>query len=247
MLTKGTDEKIYTYTIITTDSNPALTFLHDRMPVILEPGSEAMKTWLDPNRTTWSNQLQSLLRPYEGELECYPVSKEVGKVGNNSPDFIVPVDSKQNKKNIANFFANAEKKGSSKGEAVEMIKKVESKDMGKGDRHETEDLERSENNTPLPATEPEKIDIEDPTTPQRGLKRDRSPTDQNFLQPEAKAHKKVISSPSPKRQTQLLSPSKHSPKTRKLRSANRNDTPPSTKNKMRGSDGSQKITSFFKK
>jgi hypothetical protein len=247
-LAKGTDEKLYTYTIITTDSNSDLKFLHDRMPVILEPGSEAMKTWLDPNRTNWSNQLQSLLKPYEGKLECYPVSKEVGKVGNNSPDFIVPIDSKQNKKNIANFFANAEKKGSSKGKTVETMKNVESEDIdNKGDRRENDDLEWSENNTPLPATE--KIDIEDKTTPSRGFKREHSPTDENSLQPEAKIQKKVISSPSPKKETQLLSPSKHSPKAngRKLHSANRNNTPLNAKNKTRASDGSQKITNFFKK
>ncbi len=35
----------------------------------------------------------------------YPVSKDVGKVGNNSPSFIIPVGSKENKNNIANFFA----------------------------------------------------------------------------------------------------------------------------------------------
>ena len=104
----GSDEKLYTYTIITTSSNPYLKFLHDRMPVILDPGTE-MSTWLDPRRTAWSKDLQSILKPYEGELECYPVAKEVGKVGNNSPDFIVPVNSKENKSNIANFFVNANK------------------------------------------------------------------------------------------------------------------------------------------
>ena len=46
----GSDEKSYTYTIITTDSNKQLKFLHDRMPVILESGSEDLKTWLDPSR-----------------------------------------------------------------------------------------------------------------------------------------------------------------------------------------------------
>jgi hypothetical protein len=80
------------------------------MPVILEAGSEAMRTWLDPKRTTWSKELQTMLKPYEGELECYPVTKEVGKVGNNSPDFIIPVNSKENRSNIANFFNNAKKK-----------------------------------------------------------------------------------------------------------------------------------------
>ena len=75
------------------------------MPVILENGSEKMRKWLDPKRYEWSKELQSLLIPYEGELEVYPVSKDVGKVGNNSPSFIIPVDSKENKANIANFFA----------------------------------------------------------------------------------------------------------------------------------------------
>ena len=80
------------------------------MPVILEPKSDAWNAWLDPKRTSWSKDLQAALKPYEGDLECYQVPKEVGKVGNNSPDFIVPVDSKENKSNIANFFANAKKK-----------------------------------------------------------------------------------------------------------------------------------------
>ncbi len=102
--------KHYTYTIITTDSNAQLKFLHDRMPVILDPGSEQLHTWLDPGRYEWTSELQSLLKPYAGELEVYPVSKEVGKVGNNSPNFIIPVASKENKHNIANFFAKGTKK-----------------------------------------------------------------------------------------------------------------------------------------
>ena len=35
----------------------------------------------------------------------YPVKKEVGKVGEDSPLFIVPLDSAENKSNIANFFS----------------------------------------------------------------------------------------------------------------------------------------------
>ncbi|EEP80325.1 conserved hypothetical protein [Uncinocarpus reesii 1704] len=107
---EGSDEKLYTYTVITTSSNAYLNFIHDRMPVILEPGSAEMAAWLDPHRTTWTKELQSMLKPYEGELEAYPVNKDVGKVGNNSPDFIIPINSKENKKNIANFFANTQKK-----------------------------------------------------------------------------------------------------------------------------------------
>ncbi|TGJ88723.1 hypothetical protein E0Z10_g38 [Xylaria hypoxylon] len=113
------EEKQYTYTIITTDSNKQLNFLHDRMPVILDNGSEKMRTWLDPKRYEWSKELQSLLNPYDGELEVYPVSKDVGKVGNNSPAFIVPIDSKENKSNIANFFAKGAAKRGVKKESTE--------------------------------------------------------------------------------------------------------------------------------
>lgn len=101
------------------------------MPVILDPNSEAMQKWLDPSITTWSKDLQSILKPYEGELECYPVSKEVGKVGNNSPEFIVPVDSAENKSNIANFFANAKKKEvSPKKEPASPVTKIKDERAG---------------------------------------------------------------------------------------------------------------------
>lgn len=87
------------------------------MPVILNNGSEELRTWLDPKRHEWSKELQSLLKPFDGELEVYPVSKEVGKVGNNSPTFIIPIDSKENKSNIANFFAKGAAKQAAKKEA----------------------------------------------------------------------------------------------------------------------------------
>lgn len=76
------------------------------MPVILDNGSDDMFKWLDSGRSEWSKELQSLLQPFPGELECYPVSREVGKVGNDSPNFVVPLDSTANKQNIANFFGN---------------------------------------------------------------------------------------------------------------------------------------------
>ncbi|KAI1389824.1 DUF159-domain-containing protein [Hypoxylon trugodes] len=119
------EDKHYTYTIITTDSNKQLNFLHDRMPVILDNGSEDLRIWLDPKRHEWSKELQALLKPFSGELDVYPVSKEVGKVGNNSPTFIIPVDSKENKSNIANFFAKGAEKKSSKKEQPDIKVKEE--------------------------------------------------------------------------------------------------------------------------
>jgi hypothetical protein len=86
------------------------------MPVILEPGSVKLKRWLDPNEG-WSMELANMLKPYEGELlwytyyyetdGSYPVKKEVGKVGEDSPLFVVPLDSAENKSNIANFFTKS--------------------------------------------------------------------------------------------------------------------------------------------
>jgi len=137
---EDSEEKMYTYTVITTDSNKQLSFLHDRMPVILEPGSEGMKMWLDPTRNKWSKELQLLLKPFAGELDCYPVNQEVGKVGNNSPDFIIPIDSKDNKKNIANFFGNARK-------AKEVATEVQ---HDKEENRATKDIPRTEDNAPLP-------------------------------------------------------------------------------------------------
>ncbi|KAI1878637.1 hypothetical protein JX265_002814 [Neoarthrinium moseri] len=124
------ETKHFTYTIITTDSNKQLRFLHDRMPVILNNGSEQLRTWLDPKRYEWTKELQSLLKPFDGELEVYPVSKDVGKVGNNSPTFIVPINSKENKSNIANFFAKGASKPGVKKEVPEQqpVVKVKKED-----------------------------------------------------------------------------------------------------------------------
>lgn len=122
----GSDEKHYTYTIITTDSNAQLKFLHDRMPVILKP--DDVKMWLDPSRYEWSRELQALLKPYDGKVCVYPVVKDVGKVGNNSPSFVIPLDSNENKSNIANMFARGAKKEGGKGEGG---KGVEGEDGGK--------------------------------------------------------------------------------------------------------------------
>lgn len=70
-----------------------------------------MDTWLNTASQSWSSDLASLLVPFADELECYPVPKEVGKVGNNSADFVKPVS--ERKGNIAGFFANQAKKSTS--------------------------------------------------------------------------------------------------------------------------------------
>ncbi|KAI0134674.1 hypothetical protein BJ170DRAFT_211290 [Xylariales sp. AK1849] len=147
------ETKQYTYTIITTDSNKQLKFLHDRMPVILNNGSEQLRTWLDPKRHEWSRELQSLLKPFDGELEVYPVNKDVGKVGNNSPTFMVPLDSKENKSNIANFFAKgAAKQAASRESPKKQQPEVEIKketgfvveDSADAKKHDAKEVDNSQ-------------------------------------------------------------------------------------------------------
>lgn len=214
----GSEEKNYTYTIITTSSNKQLNFLHDRMPVILDNGSEELGTWLDPGRSTWSKELQNLLKPYAGELEVYTVSKEVGKVGNNSPNFIIPVASSENKSNIANFFA----KGTSK-DATPSSHKLKKEDsiMQEGEEElETVDHEGTEDNAPLPVPKKEK---------EKGIKRELDDLTED--EPPSKIAK-MSTSPG-KSMSKIRSPTtniKQSPKKGV------------TKEK-----GTQKITSFFNK
>ncbi|KAK9460330.1 uncharacterized protein V1516DRAFT_676340 [Lipomyces oligophaga] len=43
------DQIVYSFAIVTTDAAPSLEFLHHRTPLILEPGTEAFKNWLDPD------------------------------------------------------------------------------------------------------------------------------------------------------------------------------------------------------
>ncbi|CAA9956726.1 SRAP domain containing protein [Pyrenophora teres f. maculata] len=144
---EDSDKELFTYTIITTDSNKQLNFLHDRMPVIFDNGSDAIRTWLDLSRTEWNDDLQSLLRPFGGKLECYPVSKDAGKVGNNSPSFLVPIDSAANKNNIANFFQSPQKQSVNK---IERDVKVEHEDET---RATTNRIQGTEDNAPLPVSE----------------------------------------------------------------------------------------------
>ena len=232
---QGSEDKNYTYTIITTDSNKQLSFLHDRMPVILENGSDQIRDWLDPNRSEWTKELQSLLKPYDGELECYPVNKDVGRVGNNSPMFIVPVASTENKNNIANFFSNA-KKTTKDGEPKEMngADQVDVNQRGaevEGTAEEkgvTVGPSNTEDNAPLPVPA-------SPSTHLIGSKRVHEADDDGDVAQKKRAR------------TEAHAPLKASPEKphgKKARSAVNNGTKGSA---TKLADGSQRITRFFNK
>ncbi|KAL6898105.1 hypothetical protein GGI43DRAFT_84454 [Trichoderma evansii] len=121
--------RTYTYAIITTDSNQQLRFLHNRMPVIFDAGSKEFHQWLYPLEQRWTNDLQSLLKPFRGELDIYPVNRNVGKVGRSSPSFILPLNNNGDEHGIAHFFPKiADMPAAEKSEMPGEIWKRESND-----------------------------------------------------------------------------------------------------------------------
>lgn len=249
---EDSSEKLFTYTIITTDSNKQLNFLHDRMPVILENGSEAIRTWLDPSRTEWSKDLQSLLQPFEGELDVYPVSKDVGKVGNNSPSFLVPINSAANRNNIANFFNNQQKVAKPDPDGTASIKiehDVDDSTTDQGDikmqhdinetRVTTDRVEGTEDNAPMPVPDTTESQVSDEPT---SIKRERSDEDEHgataAAEPQAKRSKPTASASS------IKSPAKKT-STPAKKQGTRSATSNGSAAKTPKADGSMKITSFF--
>ena len=76
-------------TIITTEANPFIQPLHNRMPVILSEETQAL--WLDP-LTEDPSVLKPLLMPAAEELlTSHPVAEAVNSVRNQGPECIVPL------------------------------------------------------------------------------------------------------------------------------------------------------------
>ncbi|KAI7876696.1 DUF159-domain-containing protein [Lichtheimia hyalospora FSU 10163] len=94
-------QSLYSCTIVTTSPSKFFSFLHDRMPVILENGSPEVEKWLSSE--PWGKDIVKIMKPYEGDLDCYQVTDAVGPTTNNSSNFIIPVD--QLKGSISNFFS----------------------------------------------------------------------------------------------------------------------------------------------
>ena len=82
---RGPDgEIVRSFTILTTDAAPALRFLHERMPVILEP--DGWPLWLGEA----AGAPQSLMRTSAAPLRIWPVSTRVNNVRNDGPELLEP-------------------------------------------------------------------------------------------------------------------------------------------------------------
>lgn len=80
---RGSGAEIRSCTIVTTAANPAVAPLHDRMPVILAPGTEA--AWLDP--ATPRSGLTELLAPLPvAETSVRPVGPAVNDARYDGPE-----------------------------------------------------------------------------------------------------------------------------------------------------------------
>jgi putative SOS response-associated peptidase YedK len=74
-----------TFTILTTSPNEIMKPIHNRMPVILEPGD--YDHWLAPGDP--ARPPMDLFRPFASEkMRAWPVSSRVGNVRNNDPELL---------------------------------------------------------------------------------------------------------------------------------------------------------------
>ncbi|EGO54507.1 hypothetical protein NEUTE1DRAFT_87910 [Neurospora tetrasperma FGSC 2508] len=235
----GTDKAIWSYTIITTSSNDQLKFLHDRMPVILDAGSEELKRWLDPAKDVWNRELQDVLKPFGGELECYPVDKRVGKVGNDGDDLIVPVSEQREERKIETWFGGGGKGGKREEKEEEKEGEVEVKtETGKIKVESVDEL----------AQETDQKGKEARSPPRKGIKREPASELGGDEQPPVKKSMGAGDKSSPLKGSKQKPPPPAASKAKGIKPIS------ATKNKGKGSPirhrnapppGTQKITKFF--
>ncbi len=81
---------VWTCTIITQQATDLIGEIHDRNPVIVPV--DLQSAWLDCSSDEPATARRILDQIPEARLEPYLVSKAVGKVSNNGPELIVPVE-----------------------------------------------------------------------------------------------------------------------------------------------------------
>lgn len=84
------DDRLTTFTIITTASAGHLEEIHDRMPFMLP--AQAWEQWLDPTVEDVKALLDHPDLQRADSLELRPVGADVGKVANNRPDLIEAIE-----------------------------------------------------------------------------------------------------------------------------------------------------------
>jgi len=86
-------DRVYSYTIITMNANKTMSWLHDRMPAVLETEAQVLG-WLNATVETDSKELLSILKPAT-QLQFYPVDPKVGNSKCRDNDCMQPMEKKQ--------------------------------------------------------------------------------------------------------------------------------------------------------
>ncbi len=84
---RGTDEVLHSCALITCPPNELMRPIHDRMPVVLDPGAEA--AWLDPELSP-EESLELLVPPPDDALVGREVGDYVNDVRKDGPELIEP-------------------------------------------------------------------------------------------------------------------------------------------------------------
>jgi Uncharacterized conserved protein len=83
---------IYSFSIITQSPNNFMAQIHNRMPAILLKEDE--QKWLDINLS--ADETLSSIRPLDDDLlEAYPISNQVNRVSENTPELLNPISPDQ--------------------------------------------------------------------------------------------------------------------------------------------------------
>ncbi|MGF1431092.1 SOS response-associated peptidase [Kitasatospora sp. LaBMicrA B282] len=80
---------LVTCAIVTTEAEPLLAPIHERMPLFLEP--DGFDAWLDPTLDDPARACALLVAPGPGRLRATPVGSAVGNIRNNHPGLREPV------------------------------------------------------------------------------------------------------------------------------------------------------------
>jgi putative SOS response-associated peptidase YedK len=85
-------EEVDTVAIITAEAGPAMSHLHTRVPVVIQPSD--YERWLDGNAMSAEDALALLEPPPDDFLAWHPVSTKVNRVANDDESLIAiaPID-----------------------------------------------------------------------------------------------------------------------------------------------------------
>lgn len=87
---KGANEDLASFAILTTKPSALIAPIHDRMPLIVSPPLRDL--WLSPAQTDGRRALAAVRAAEPVMLEAYRISARVGRVSENDPSLIEPID-----------------------------------------------------------------------------------------------------------------------------------------------------------